>query len=456
VLVASVLLAATLLGSSCDSEKKTRAPSPAAPVSGPIVVITLDGLRSDVVESFGGLAGLTPALDALAREADWFGPAVSASSASPSATASLLTGLAPHAHRAWSTSPSLAPPFETLPEALGGLGYGTRAFLSSEWLRAAPGFLQGFEHTQPLGIGRAAERELRAATGEPVLFWIEIAQPAPPYRLYPALLPRLDALGARVAPEGLPERLGLGELRPVARSSQPLSEAELGTWWAMYCLNVARADLRVDQLLGALRDSGAWDRSTVVVLSTRGEELGDPGVAEAGRGLRRRSIEVPLFVKLPAGLRERVDLPAPGETVQTASLWATLVGLAGGARPPGVVAGWLDSGSTGAWSERRAPDGELEVSWIRGGQQVLLELDAATGRETATVWTWTPDGAVARLEHGEDGADGADGSDEAPARAHAAEVLSRWRLLAGEPGETPAPLATVERPGASRRHRDSG
>src|SRR5262245_38629168 len=43
----------------------------------PIVLITLDALRADAVGAFGGPRRLTPALDRLAAEATWAGPAIS-------------------------------------------------------------------------------------------------------------------------------------------------------------------------------------------------------------------------------------------------------------------------------------------------------------------------------------------------------------------------------------------
>ncbi|HVS65731.1 MAG TPA: sulfatase-like hydrolase/transferase [Thermoanaerobaculia bacterium] len=411
---------------------------------GPILMITLEGLRADVVGALGGLPGLTPAVDALAAEADWFGSAVSASSASAPAMVSLLTGLRPHDHRAWNAAAPLRAQIETLPEALRARGYATRAYLSSEWLRASPSFLQGFDEVQPLAIVRAAERDLRAAAGAPALVLVEIAAPAPPYRLYPALLPRLEALGDRVARDDLPERLGLGEVRELARSAQELGTDELGTWWAMYCLNVARADQRVGQLLDALRESGAWDRSTVVVTSLRGEPLGD----DIGDGLRRRLIEVPLIVKLPAGAGALGSLPAPGSLLETTSLWATLVELAGGSRPPGVTPGWFEGPGglrgAGAWSERRTPAGRLQVSWISGDEQVLLELDRSQRRVVGEVWRWLPDGGE-RL------------SDRASANeALQAETLRRWRLLAQSAGQSPIEsLERAPRPRASSRGQDS-
>jgi len=48
-----------------------------APQEGPIVLITFDSLRADVVGGLGGERGLTPSFDALLRQPDcWGGRAV--------------------------------------------------------------------------------------------------------------------------------------------------------------------------------------------------------------------------------------------------------------------------------------------------------------------------------------------------------------------------------------------
>ncbi len=54
---------------------------------GPIVLITIDALRADLVGT-----GLLPNLDALAAEADWAGAAITTSSWTVPSMASLFTG----------------------------------------------------------------------------------------------------------------------------------------------------------------------------------------------------------------------------------------------------------------------------------------------------------------------------------------------------------------------------
>ncbi|HVS12548.1 MAG TPA: sulfatase-like hydrolase/transferase [Thermoanaerobaculia bacterium] len=404
------------------------------------MLITLHGLRADAVEALGGLPGLTPHLDALIAEADWAGAAVAPSSRPAAATASLLTGLLPSQHGVRHDGAPLPLELTTLAEALRELGFQTTGYLSADWMRRASGYAQGLGRAQPLAVARAAERELSGLDGAPRLVWIDLALPAAPYRRYPALLPRLEALGASVTREALPDRIGRGTVQQVRQRGEPLSEGELRRWRSLYSLNVARADQRLGDLLGALRRSGEWDRAVVAVVSTRGEELGEYGSIAEGRTLRRKLIEVPLVVKLPVHLRGRIALPEPGPgcAVGTVALWSTLVAVAGGRRPPAVAPGLHEGPGAGVLSELRGSGGLEQLSWVEAGDQLLRTrgrsprvtgaVPAGGRAPTTTVgWRWHGDGEEERLLD--------------PQRlAELARRLERARRLAGGDRETPPPL----------------
>lgn len=431
----------------CGAEDETGSVSPTPPESstGPVLVVTLDGLRADAVGAFGGPSGLTPALDALVEEADWAGTAVSPSSDGATALASLLTGLPPHLHGARPGRVAFAGEIETFAEALAARGYRTRAYLSSDWLKGAAGFLEGFEETHPYGAGRGAERALEEAADETPLVFVELDQPAPPYRLFRGLLPRLEALGDRVDPGELPERVGLGELDDAVRDGEPIPADEVATWWAMYALNVARADQRIGRLIEALRASGEWEDSTVIVTSLRGEELGDYGGVGSRGGLRRRLIEVPLVVKRPKRAGD-LELPAPGSTVSTAGLWASLVRLAGGGRPPAVTPSWFEAPLEGAWSERWSNHGSFQVSWTGARRQVVFlpgEPERPDSAAWSRAWEWGRDGREDPL------------LDREELRTLHGQALRRWRS-AGGITDSLRKLDPVLRATPSSRRRDSG
>ena len=118
--------------------------------------------------------------------------------------------------------------------------------------------------------------------------------------------------------------------------ADPLPPARRRLFWAMYRFNVAWADDRLGRLIQALRSSGEWDRTLLVVTSTHGEEFGEKGQILNGGNLGRQLLEVPFAVKLPLGFRRKIAEP-PERRVAAARLWATLVEAAGGEVPPAVA-----------------------------------------------------------------------------------------------------------------------
>ena len=102
------------------------------------------------------------------------------------------------------------------------------------------------------------------------------------------------------------------ELEPFFDPAVPLPPELRRRFWAMYRLNAAFADDRLGHLLQALRESGQWDRTLLVVTSTHGEELGEKHQILNGGNLGRQLLEVPLAVKLPtgaAGSSHRITAP---------------------------------------------------------------------------------------------------------------------------------------------------
>src|SRR5262249_6233550 len=114
----------------------------------PVLLITLHGLRADVVDVLrpgAPVPPLTPHLDAFARQASWSGRAIAASSASAPALAALFTGLRPWQTQVLYDGTPLSLRFPTLPSALGDAGYTSAGFSEQTSLRRAGGFIHGFE-----------------------------------------------------------------------------------------------------------------------------------------------------------------------------------------------------------------------------------------------------------------------------------------------------------------------
>jgi hypothetical protein len=369
-----LLFAAALLPLAC-----TRGTTP--PVhDGPIVLITLDSLRADVVTGLGGDPGLTPNLERLLGEADWGGRAIASSSWAVPAMASLFTGLRPWQHQALRPGAArLSPALLTLPEALQAAGYETAGYVSGPWYAKGYGYDQGFDLLEPFGSGdRVAERlkGLGVGVGDGVgdgdgdgrrFVWVHIPQPQAPYVRRKRLVSRLPPGEPR-----LPNRVMPFQLEPYFDPAVPMPPQVRRQFWAMYRLNAAWADERLGRLLEALRESGQWDRTLLVVTANHGEEMKEHGQIRSGGNLGRSLLEVPLAVKLPAGSGLRIEEPED-RRVGAARLWATLVAAVGGEVPPAAAPSLSRQAPPGVLSELYLANGNNRFSLVEGDYQLTWE-----------------------------------------------------------------------------------
>lgn len=204
---------------------------------GPIVLITLNGLRADVVSSLnrgsGGVdSGLTPNLDRLVRSADWAGRAIAPSSRVVPSTAALLTGLRPWQSQVLrQESPDLPPDLLTLPEALKAVGYGTHGYYSGHWMESKTGYDQGFDSYNLLGEGDEAIERLSRLSADREMVYAHISEPQPPYVRRAWLLARVRDLSP-----GLPPQVRAAELARYADPTVPLPpEAAAATGTSIGC-----------------------------------------------------------------------------------------------------------------------------------------------------------------------------------------------------------------------------
>jgi len=337
---------------------------PAAPAhQGPIVLITIDALRADVVGVFGGPPKLTPHLDELASQATWAGRAVSPSSWTGPSMASLFTGFQPWSVQTWSGDRAvLRDDLVTLPEALKAKGYRTAGFRSNHWLQKVYGYAQGFDKFQYVGEGRRAEKYLETLGSGREFVWIHILPPHAPYVRRNTLLDHLT--------EELPQL----DLEPYFDPAVPLPPEEEKVLRAMYALNAAYADDMLGRMVAGLRKSGQWDRTLLVVTSDHGEEFKESGQIAHGGNLGRQLVEVPLMIKLPAGFGRPLALQ-PGTKAATVRVRATLLEAAGWQPETGTAPGFFQSEpeDAGVLSELYLGNGVNRFSYVEGDRQLLWE-----------------------------------------------------------------------------------
>ncbi|MCB1053991.1 MAG: sulfatase-like hydrolase/transferase [Acidobacteria bacterium] len=338
-----------------------------------MLLITVDGLRADAVSALPGasdeIRGLTPHLDALIADADWAGRAIAPSTATVPSIASLLTGLRPWQHQALLPDQAgLSEELLTLGEALQGLGYTTSAYVSGYWYPRGYGYQQGFDQYRALNRGSRAAGHLASLGAEADFLWIHLEALQPPYRLRGRVRRQLQ-----VFPGTSGDELTAAELETYRNPLVPLPPEEQRRFLAFYRADVAILDVRIGRLLKGLRESGQWDRSTVVVVAAHGEEFGEQGQVGHSNNLGPATLEVPLIVKLPRGSGRTIQLP-PGEPVAAARVWATLVELAGGSAAPAVPPSLFAKAPPGVVSELYLADGANHFSLVEGRYQLLREV----------------------------------------------------------------------------------
>lgn len=358
--------------------------SAAPPHDGPVVLVTVGGVRADATGFLGGRpATLTPHLDALAAGADWAGAAVAPSPVGVVSLASYLTGLGAWAHGVGLGPEPLAlpPELRTLAEAAGERGYRGAAYVPA-WLAGAPGWGQGFGLIRDLAGGGRAAGHLGSLDGGRDFLWIHLADAEAPFSRHDGFLERLPPMSAAEA-AALPRRLSQADLE---RLRDPAAgDDERAAALALYRLGVAVADQRLGELLAALRSGEHAGEAIVVVAATHGQELFGRGPSDdGGWGLARPHVEVPLVIDLPPRLaaRWRPRLPPAGSRPAAARLWATLVEAVGAELPP-ATAPPLTAGAAGALSELSLGDGVNEASWVEGGLQLLRRVRFAPPGEDA-------------------------------------------------------------------------
>ncbi len=269
----------------------------------PVILITVDTLRSDRLPAYGFDGLTTPAFDALARDGLTFERAYAPAPLTLPSHAGMMTGLLPPVLGVRdNTGFVLDDSFETLAERLKASGYQTAAFVSSMVLRRATGMAQGFDRydddfaaERPDLVGRFPERRgdhtLNAASqwlarreDRPFFLWIHLYDPHAPY-----------------APPKPHAADYLGEIAYV--------DTLLGSFWTQ------------------LKQEGLYDRAVIALLSDHGEGLGDHGEREHGMLLYREALQVPFFLKLPGRRHAGARPPEPVSVLDVRPTLEAAVGL---------------------------------------------------------------------------------------------------------------------------------
>ena len=262
----------------------------------PVILISIDTLRSDHLPAYGYRGVATPNIDALRADSILYERAYSHVPLTLPSHVSILTGMLPADHGVRdNVGFRLADSVPTLQESLKKNGYATGAAVSAFVLRRETGIAKGFDffddNVEPMSgqsvngqtvISRvqrdgaetlqAGQRWLDGQVGRPFFFFLHLYEPHTPY-------------------------------------TPP--EPYFSRYPNHYDGEIAFADAIVGSLIDDLKRRGVYDKSLIVLLSDHGEGLNDHGEEEHGIFLYREALQVPLIVKLPKSRKagETVDTP---------------------------------------------------------------------------------------------------------------------------------------------------
>lgn len=289
----------------------------ASPALPNLILITLDTTRADRMGFLGSDRGLTPNLDALAKQSAIFTHAYSQAPLTPVSHATILTGTYPQFHQLNDFEVPLAKDLPYAPEVLHAHGYHTAAFVASIVLdptAGASGFDRGFDaydagfHHNGPGEDRFETIERRGSEViARALAWLS-RHPNGPFFLWVHLY---DAHDPYDPPEPFKTRY----------ASSP------------YDGGVAYEDSVFGKFLAELKARALFDGSMIAVMADHGESLGAHGEDTHGIFLYDETIHVPLLIKLPhqAIVEKRID-----NRVELVNVMPTLLQAAGIAIPSEV------------------------------------------------------------------------------------------------------------------------
>ena len=306
-----------------------------------LLLVTLDTTRADHLSSFGYPRGTTPALDRLARGADWMGTLVAPVPLTNPSHVSIFTGLGPREHGVRNNGTALADTTSTFVARLHEGGFRAAAFVSGTPMkRSLSGLGAGFEtyddafsfleRMHPMltaiAVVRAAARvlpldllERRAnATVAAAERWLVSTQG----RRF-VWVHLFDAHSPYTAPATLTSRFAI-ESRGWSHRGRSVVEWPI----AHYDAELRSTDRAVGALLRSFHEATGGD-GAVVLVADHGEGLSDHDALTHGTQLFDEDVRVPVVASWGAG---RAGLH-PEFLASSAALHDVILAIAGGDEP---------------------------------------------------------------------------------------------------------------------------
>jgi len=367
-----------------------------------VLLIVVDTLRADHLSVYGYARPTSPNVDQLAGHGLLFKNAVSASSWTLPAHASMLTGLYPHSHGAQAED-NLGTGFRTLAEALSADGYRTAAFSANGTFSRGRGVGRGFVHFEDdfqnlTSISRETifgfrleeilsrlhllddlPGRLRAEQiNRSALHWIDGG-----HGPFLVVLNYYDVHDPYLPPDPYLHRY-TNVRHPNKWYSERweqfehLSPAEIRAEMDAYDGAINYVDVNIANLLAELQHRGLTKNTLVVITSDHGEGFAEHGLMNHGNSLYRELTHVPLILWEPGTIPEGRVVAEP---ISLSSLSATVLDLVGSKQVlPGISLRSFWSGAP--ISNTSAPRSELaQLKWNPSYPNYYASMQSLTSSE---------------------------------------------------------------------------
>jgi len=406
---------------------------PAAPAARPpnVLLYVADTLRADHLGCYGDGGGLTPRIDALARESVLFENATAASGWTRTSMATVLTGLPPRAHGANRRDQAVGADLVTLAERLRDAGWETAGFVTNPNLAPEFGFDQGFDRYAFLeqpdprlayvdsgGLNRAAFEWLATRdASRPFFMYLHSMDPHDPYFAH---------TGGRAGNGDVSEPGSILYMRAIEYGRIPATPAARRRLLELYAGEIRHNDARFGELLDGLAARGLDANTVVVFLSDHGEEFGDHGWWRHGKTLFQEMLHVPLVIRWPGRDHAGRRVAARARHLDLVPTFLDILGRPGDPALPGRS---LVPDVEGRAAPEAAPaeswldlDGRVVDSVILGDWKLVRSLARARNQPPAAVYDLASDPGETR-----------DRSGDAGIPLELLEALMRSPRLAGRP-----------------------
>ncbi len=271
-----------------------------------IVLISVDTLRADHLQTYGYSRPTSPNLDLLSEDGAVFTRTYASSPWTLPSHVSLLTSLFNINHGVHRPTDRMDDSLVTLTEVLRQNGFSTAAITGGILVSHLYGFSRGFD-TYKEGDGSMDHKNSAALVAHTAVEWIENNKDKDfflflhTYQVHTPYDPPDPYGGLFLDPDAVWERAHTTEIFDGKKSIfKELSDAERRNLIGLYDAEIRYTDeALLKPVVDKLKALGLYDESMIIFTSDHGEEFFEHGSWDHGVHLYEESLRVPLVIKFP-------------------------------------------------------------------------------------------------------------------------------------------------------------